>query len=136
MNLKKVNRVTKIIMHPKWRYLFYSSEDDYVMRGDLAILHLLHPIIESDTVKIIPIIDKTPLPGSEATLTGWGRIRYRENATEDDSPVMLQTIKLKIISKYQCNRDLIEKRFWQKIQVPRLFICANNPSGSACSVSI
>ena len=68
INLKKISDITKVILHPKWEYNLTID----LMHGDLAIVHLEQPVVESETVKIIPITEKRPAIGSEILLTGWG----------------------------------------------------------------
>ena len=50
--LRVTNYATKIIIHPKR----FTTHKDY----DAAIVHLKDPVIETLTVKIIPITETTP----------------------------------------------------------------------------
>ena len=122
-------------MHPNWNYT-RDMTSSYFIHGDIAIIHLHDPVIETDTVKIIPIFEETPQSGSRATLTGWGVTQRLETPTAKDLPDLLQSIELTIIDENQCNDKFIPKDLRHKISLPRLFFCATNPKAIACFVSI
>ena len=126
--LKKSNQVTKVILYPRWKW--NMIDEMAIPYGDLAIVHLLEPVVESSTVKIIPIAEKRPEIGSEVILTGWGFTLFDKKATIDDAPILLQKAGMTIISREQCNR--MSRPYSPK---PPIYICANSPTATACSVS-
>ena len=117
------NDVTKIIVHPKRFTTYY----DY----DVAILHLKDPVIESSTVKIIPITEKTPPPGTVTQFTGFGDDRYGEGAR---SPEVLISTPHTILPLRYCSR--INKFY--RTGIPERYICARNEerTSSTCEVCL
>ncbi|KAJ8950731.1 hypothetical protein NQ318_011222, partial [Aromia moschata] len=81
-----------IIIHPQ-----YNST---TLQNDIALVHLQHPVTESNIVRPIPIAPTNSGSFAEVIgyLTGWGY-------TSDDNPTLaptLQGVELRIISTAEC----------------------------------
>ena len=116
------NDVQDIIVHPNYKVSKTMGFD-----FDIAIIRLKDQVIESPTIKIIELADRTPPAGTKAVLTGWGITIFGEK--KEIPATMLQKVELTIMDASRC-MDMSP-------EMPPLnnrFICARTPSATACSV--
>ncbi|XP_020812603.1 trypsin alpha-like [Drosophila serrata] len=91
-------------------YTIDSSEND------IAVLRLEKPLVLSDTVHPIALVNKHPAPGTIASATGWGVTGFNSDSSFI-VPEFLQGINLEVLSLEYC------ENFYED-PVPENSICA------------
>lgn len=109
--------------HPVGIIMWHEAYNPQNNMNDVAVLLVVIPITFGPKVKKIALMDRPVLPGSTATLTGWGYTTYPEK----DTPDMLQYIDLEVIPHQQCVTEL------PGFPVFITHVCTTSPKGKgAC----
>lgn len=109
-------RLTKFILHP-----LYNSQRSF--SHDVALLKLDFPVEYGPHIQPICL----PRPGDDftgvlATITGWGRLEFRE-----DRPAILQHVEVPIMTNQKCEGMFEAQRTPEKI-IPQM-MCAGLENG-------
>ncbi|OQV25943.1 Methionine--tRNA ligase, mitochondrial [Hypsibius exemplaris] len=109
--------VTKVILHPT-----YSSMRSFSQ--DIALLRLSAPVVYAPHIQPICL----PAPDEEftylmTTITGWGRLQFRE-----DRPSVLQKVDVPVISNWQCESMFTTQHTPESI-LPDM-MCASTADGT------
>jgi len=108
--------VTKFVLHPLYNSLRSFSHDVSLLKLDFPVDYAPH---------IQPVC--LPHPGDDflgvlATVTGWGRLEFRE-----DRPTLLQHVEIPLISNSKCESMFDTQRTPEKI-IPQM-MCAATEDG-------
>ncbi|XP_005413025.2 PREDICTED: transmembrane protease serine 9-like [Chinchilla lanigera] len=71
---------------------------------DLMLIKLNRPVVESDTIRIIPVTSQCPTPGTRCCISGWGR------QLDGVYPESLQCAVIPVLSEQYC-RALYDKYY-------------------------
>lgn len=105
----------------------YFNHEGYNALGnanDVAVIRLAAPVTLGNTIQTIPLAKKTPAPGTEAVVSGWGTM----NATEKVIPTTLQELTVTTMSNADCSSDTYKYGTILK----DMMLCAMTAGGDAC----
>ena len=69
--------------------LMYPGYNPETLSGDVGLLKLATPVMESNGVRFVPLAASDPAPGTQMTVTGWGRT----SSTSTRLPRQLQLLQ-------------------------------------------
>ncbi|XP_017047453.1 trypsin beta-like [Drosophila ficusphila] len=95
------------------------DDDDNDYAHDIAVIELETNLQMGDNVRSIPLADTAPLPGSSASVSGWG------DTESGEEPDHLRETTVKILDQKECINALSIK-FWKD------HLCAGSPGKDAC----
>ncbi|XP_017014648.2 trypsin beta-like [Drosophila takahashii] len=110
----QVVRVSRILAHEKFGE-YYDISDD------VAVIKLKTSLKMGVSVKSIPLANRSPKPGSLASVSGWGRIGY----SMDPSRTLLETT-VAIVDWHKCRKSYYGR-------VTKDMICASAPGKDSCA---
>ncbi|XP_016967467.1 trypsin beta-like [Drosophila biarmipes] len=110
----QVVKVSHIIVHEE-----YDQNDD--VSNDIAVIQLKSNLKMGVGVKCIPLADRSPSPGSSASVSGWGRSGLDGEYSEN-----LMKTTLTIVDWYSCLNS------WNG-QISKDMICAFEAGRDSCS---
>lgn len=116
-------RLIKFILHPEYASLRSFSHD-------LALLKLDFPVVYGPHIQ--PICLPRPgddFTGSLGTVTGWGRLQFKE-----DRPAILQHAEIPIIDNGKCERMFEIQRTPEKVIKQMMCASADDGAKDACQV--
>ncbi|KAH8318183.1 hypothetical protein KR074_000439, partial [Drosophila pseudoananassae] len=108
--------VAKILVH---EYI-HIDEKKGLFLNDIAVLRLNNPVKISTSVQTIALATHAPPAGTQALITGWGRI----SPFSEEKPIILQGINVSILSSDECT---IFPWLYEKI------ICAGSKEKTVCN---
>ncbi|KAH8318184.1 hypothetical protein KR074_000438, partial [Drosophila pseudoananassae] len=110
----QLHTVAKIVVHQD-----YNINNMPKFLNDIAVLRLSNPVKIGPSAQTIGLATNAPTVGSQALITGWGRIL----PLVEEKPIILQGINVTILSSNEC---AIFPWHYEKI------ICAGSEKKTAC----
>ncbi|XP_037709720.1 trypsin delta-like [Drosophila subpulchrella] len=113
----QVAEIANIIVHEGYH------EINEIPFNDIAVIRLSSRLRMDDTVRSIPLADSTPPIGSPASVSGWGRVGYKQ----PQSDILLETA-VSIADWHSCRNS-----YRQVVDITKDMICAAGPGRDACT---
>lgn len=114
------NRIAGGVIRYVKRVIVNQDHKDFL--NDLALLELTEPLVFSDKVQKIDLVEDEIPSGEEIVLSGWGLLE----TNGDHLPIWLQTNTVKALTTNQCRRKVLS---WSDS-----LLCLSHPKGAgACN---
>ena len=132
--LYKIFLVLQIFFHPECCSKKLPNNQTKTIPGaNIALLELKEAVNISKFINIA-CIDGTKEPNNETTVitAGWGSIEECNREKNCKYPDILQTTKLQVVSREQCNKEAVEAYPVLENLITEDYICAKDDDSGLC----
>ena len=131
--LYKIFLVLQIFFHPECCLKKLPNNNQTIPGANIALLELKEAVNISDFINVA-CIDGTKEPNNETTVitAGWGSIEECIREKNCNYSDILQTTEMQVVSREQCNKELIEAYPVLENSITEDYICAKDDDSGLC----
>ena len=131
--LYKIFLVLQIFFHPECCLKKLPNDNQTIPGANIALLELKEAVTLSGFINIA-CIDGTKEPNKEATViaAGWGSTEECIRDKNCNYSDILQTTEMQVVSREQCNKELVEAYPVLENSITEDYICAKDDDSGLC----